>query len=329
MGSAITGLGMAVPDGRLTNEDLAQRVDVSPDWIVERTGIRERRVAGPGDTTLSLALAASKRALAHASVDASDLDQIIVATVTADNRFPSTACLLQSALGAGRTPAWDLAAGCSGFLFALSQADAAIQAGTADRVLVCGVDVLSRVTNYEDPKSCVLFGDGAGALVVERVEGRGDFGPFRLYSDGSEPELLWVPPDGHYLEMQGREVYRHAVEGLTRSIEEVLAALDPSEAERPILVPHQANGRILEAVARRLGFDPDRVVSNIDRYGNTSSGSIPIALCEAYEAGRLEPGDLVVVSAFGAGFAWGAGSFRWRLETPVVGLDDAKEAAHV
>lgn len=329
MGSTITGLGMAVPDGRLTNEQLAERVDVSPEWIVERTGIRERRIAGPDETTLSLAVVAATKALDHAAIEASELDQIVVATVTADNLFPSTACLLQSALGAGQTPAWDLAAGCSGFLFALSQAALTVEAGAADRMLVCGVDVLSRVTDYSDARTCVLFGDGAGAVVLERVEGRGDFGTFRLFSDGSEPELLWVPPKGRWLEMQGREVYRRAVDGVTKAVADALATADLTEADRPLLVAHQANGRILEAVARRLNWDPDRVVSNIDRYGNTSSGSIPIALCEAYEAGRLEPGDLVVVTAFGAGFAWGAGTFRWRLGAPEVDLAGARQAAHV
>lgn len=327
MGAAITGLGIGAPEGRLTNAELAARTGVSEEWIVERTGIYERRIAGAEETTSTLAVTAATQALELAGLDASVLDAIVVATITPDMQFPASACLVQAELGAHRAAAWDVAAGCSGFLFALAQVGAMVEAGAFERVLVCGADTLSRVIDYADARSCVLFGDGAGAVVVERVEGAGDFGRFTLRSDGSHPELLWIPPGGRYLEMQGREVYKQAVDGMAVTVSEVLSEITVTPEDRALLVAHQANGRILEAVARRLDWPPDRVVMNIDRYGNTSSASIPLALSDARSTGQLDAGDLVVMTAFGAGFAWGAGSVRWRIPAPApaaVGLEEAR-----
>ncbi|HYY44037.1 MAG TPA: beta-ketoacyl-ACP synthase III [Actinomycetota bacterium] len=311
MGAAVTGWGCAVPNKRLTNEELSQRIGLDEDWILERTGVKERRIAAEGQSTSSLAAQAGVRALEEAGLSGQDLDYIIVATVTGDYKFPATASLVQSALGAERAAAYDLGAGCSGFLYALAQAGSLIDSGAARRVLVCGADILSRITDYSDPRTCVLFGDGAGAVVVERFEGPSRIGPFVLRSDGSRPELLWIPPDDRYLRMQGREVYRHAVDGMARTVADVLRASGAKQEEVDLLVAHQANGRILAAVADRLGFSSDRVASNIDRYGNTSSASIPIALCEAVEAGTIGDGSVLVLAAFGAGFAWGAGVLVW------------------
>ncbi len=323
MGAAITGWGSAIPEGRLTNADLTERIDVSEDWIVERTGVRERRIAASGETTSSLASEAGRHALKESGVEAGDLDMVIVATVTPDYQFPAVASLVQTAIGATQAGAFDLAAGCSGFLFALAQAGALVDSGTAKKVLLCGAETLSRIIDYTDERSCVLFGDGAGAVVVEAVEGPSRVGPFTLHSDGSQPELLWVPPGEGALRMQGREVYRRAVDGMTRSVAETLekAKLDTSDVA--LVVAHQANARILDAVATRLGFPSARVVNNIERYGNTSSASIPIALCEALELDLLADGDNVVFTAFGAGLAWGAGVVRWGTGAGVRGNGNA------
>jgi 3-oxoacyl-[acyl-carrier-protein] synthase III len=311
MGAAITGWGCAVPEKRLTNAELVAGVeDLTEEWIVTRTGIKERRIASPEQTSSSLAVDAARRALAVSEVDPADLDMIIVATITPDFQFPATASIVQSALGS-RAGAFDLGAGCAGFLFALAQGAALVDSGTSRRVLVCGTDVLSRWMDYSDPKTSVLFGDGAGAVVLEARPGPSRIGPFKLYSDGARPELLWVPPGDRFLRMKGREVYRYAVDGMARAVRTVLdeVALSPSEAG--ILIAHQANARILDAVATRLDWPKERIISNIDRYGNTSSASIPIAICETVERGLLEDGDSVVMTAFGAGFAWGAGLVAW------------------
>jgi 3-oxoacyl-[acyl-carrier-protein] synthase-3 len=309
MGAETTGWGMALPEQTLTNKSLAASLDVSEEWIFERTGIVARRVAARGDTTASLAAAAGRQALATAGLDASELECVIVATCTPDTQIPATAPVVQSALGAFGAFSFDLNAGCSGFLFALAQADALISGGAARRVLVCGADVLSRVTDYSDARSCVLFGDGAGAVVLEEGEPR--LGPFTLSSDGSRPELLWIPPGEAFIRMNGREVYRRAVEAMTMSVVEILEAASLSVRDVALLVAHQANARILEAVAARLGLAEEQIAINITNYGNTSAASIPIALAEAAEAGRLDHDDIVILTAFGAGFTWGAGEVRW------------------
>ncbi|MGH2736478.1 MAG: beta-ketoacyl-ACP synthase III, partial [Actinomycetota bacterium] len=316
-GATITGIGVSVPETRLDNSELARRLSVSEEWIFDRTGISSRRIAAENDSTSSLALQAARRALTHAGITASDLDMIVVATVTPDYQFPAVASLVQHELGATRAGAFDLAAGCSGWLYALAQSKALVESGAARKVLVCGADVLSRVTDYSDPRSSILFGDGAGAAIVSAVDGPSDFGPFTLSSDGSEPELLCIPPGTPYISMQGREVYKHAVDAISGAVAEALDLAGVTRDERCVLVAHQANARILSAVARRLQWPEHRAVVNIDHYGNTSSASIPIALEEAMRSGQLEPGDLLVVTAFGAGFAWGAGTVRWRLEAPV------------
>jgi 3-oxoacyl-[acyl-carrier-protein] synthase-3 len=312
MPAAITGWGTALPPRTLTNADLASRLGVAEEWIVERTGIHVRHIAD-GQTTSSLAAVAGAEALARADADADadDIDAIIVATVTPDYRFPAAACLVQSALGAGHAAAFDLNAGCAGFLYGLAQATAMIESGAYRRVLVCGADVLSTITDYTDPRSCILFGDGAGAVLVEQVSEGGGLGPFDLRSDGDNPELLWVPNDTAMISMRGREVYRRAVDGMSRSVSTVLDESGATIDDVDLLVAHQANARILDAVAQRVGLPAEKVVMNIARYGNTSAASIPLALAEAIDTGMLREGDLVVLTAFGAGFAWGAGVVRW------------------
>lgn len=322
--ASITGLGTALPEREQPNSELAPRLDVSEEWIFERTGIRSRRIVAEHDSTSSLATTAGAAALAGAGMDADALDIVIVATITPDYQFPSAASLVQTALGARSAGAFDLGAGCSGWLYAVAQASALVDAGAAERVLVCGADVLSRLADPSDVGSCVLFGDGAGAAVVERTEGRSDFGRFVLHSDGSQPELLCMPKGGRFIQMQGREVYRRAVDAMTASVEKVLSEGGVTQDERPLLVAHQANARILEAVQRRLSWPSDRVVINIDRVGNTSAASIPLALEAALRRGLLNPGDLVVLTAFGTGFAWGAGLMRWRVPVTRLAADGSQ-----
>lgn len=310
MGAAITGWGAALPERTLDNAELAEGLDVTEDWILERTGIESRHIAGAADTASSLSIVAGAEALRRAGVEASDIDTVIVATSTADALIPGAAPLVQSALGT-RGSAFDLNAACSGFLYALVQASALIEAGMAERILLCGADLLSRVSDYTDVRSCVLFGDGAGAVVVEKVEAPSRIGPFKLYSDGTKAPLLRIPQGDPYLRMQGREVYRYAVEGMTRSVREVLESASLKPGDIDLLVAHQANARIIEAVAHRLGLEEGQALLNISRLGNTSAASIPLAMVEAVATGRLSDGDVVVLTAFGAGFVWGAGVVRW------------------
>ncbi|MGH2755707.1 MAG: beta-ketoacyl-ACP synthase III [Actinomycetota bacterium] len=311
MGVAVTGWGSAVPETVVSNADIGAQVDVEPDWIFQRTGITSRHIAADGQKTSELATDAARRALGVAGADAEMLDAIIVATVTPDLQIPATASLVQSSLGARRAAAFDLNAGCSGFLYALSQATAMVVSGQARRVLVVGADILSRVIDFSDPRSAVLFGDGAGAVVVERSIGRDRIGPFLLGSDGSEPDLLCIPRSTGLISMQGREVYRRAVEAMSDSIRDLSRAQGIELEEIDLVVCHQANARILASVADRTGLPEERFLSNISSYGNTSAASIPLALAEAADGGRLGPGDLVVLAAFGAGFTWGAGLVRW------------------
>ncbi|MPZ69598.1 MAG: beta-ketoacyl-ACP synthase III [Actinobacteria bacterium] len=311
MGSHVTGWGTCLPEGVLDNETLAVKVGVTPEWIVERTGISERRIVSDKETVSSLAAKASLDALSVAGLEPADIDTVIVATFTADYAIPAAAPLVASAIGATGAAAYDLNAGCAGFLYALTQADALVTSGSARRVLVVGSDVVSRYVDYTDARSCILFGDGAGAVVLEACEGPSRLGPFRLGSDGRDPELLWVRPETDLIEMQGREVYRRAVDAMTKSVREVLASSGLTVDDIDLLVAHQANARILAAVGARLGIDDAKVVTNIARVGNTSAASIPLALAEAERDGRIAQGDVVMLAAFGAGFAWGAGVVRW------------------
>ena len=326
IGSRISGVGIAVPEHELTNVEVGRRIDRDAAWIEARTGITSRRIAGEGETTAGLGIAASRRALDAAGVPAGHLDLIICATITSDLRFPATACLIQAALGS-RAGAFDLNAGCSGFLYALAQADAAVRAGAAQRVLVVGAEVLSRITDASDPDTSILFGDGAGAVVVEVAAEGPVLGPFLLFSDGSSPDLLFVDDATDTVRMQGREVYRAAVEGMTDSVRRLLASTGTGPDDVDLVIAHQANGRILAAVADRLGLPTGKMFSNISRYGNTSAASIPIALAEAAGSGVLEDGDLVVITAFGAGFVWGAGLVPWGRSGAAVPPSPDKEQA--
>ncbi|MGH2749394.1 MAG: beta-ketoacyl-ACP synthase III [Actinomycetota bacterium] len=327
-GSTITGIGVQVPTGELPNSELAARLSVSEEWIFGRTGISSRHVVGDSESSSSLGIAASQRALEHAGLVPSDLDTIIVATISPDMQFPATASLVQHALGATNAAAFDLGAGCSGFLFGLAQAKALVESGSARRVLVVGADILSRFADRNDARSIILFGDGAGATVVEGIDAPTEIGHFVLRSDGANPELLCLTHERPYIQMNGREVYRAAVAGMTSAVLDALDA-EGSSPEGTWLVAHQANARILEAVARRLEWPEGKVIVNIDQYGNTSSASIPLALDEAMRDGRLQDGDDVMLTAFGAGFAWGAGLIRWRIPSPVTRKEAEREALHV
>lgn len=309
-GTEIVGIGAAVPERELTNEELGAILGCEGSWIEARTGIRTRRIAGASETAATLGTAAAEEALRDAHLDGADIDLVVCATITPAWRFPATASLIQSALSS-QAAAFDLNAGCCGFLYALAQAESSIRSGAAARVLVVGAEVMSGITDYSDPKTAILFGDAAGAVVLEAREGSAPLGPFLLFSDGSRPELLHLDPATDKVRMEGREVYRAAVTSMAGSVEELLrrTATDPDDVR--LVIAHQANQRILEAVADRLGLPQHRMFSNIDRYGNTSSASIPLALCEAHHAGALAEGDLVVVTGFGAGFAWGAGLLQW------------------
>jgi 3-oxoacyl-[acyl-carrier-protein] synthase-3 len=328
MGAALTGVGTALPAKVLDNAELAQMLDVTEEWIFSRTGIRERRIASDSDSASSLATASGSMALDASGVAASDLDFVIVATCTPDYSIPATGPLVAAALGAKGAAAFDLNACCAGFLYGLAQATALIESGTAEKVLLCGTDLLSRNTDYTDPKTAILFGDGAGAVVVERIEGETRLGPFRLRADGSRPELLWIPPEKGLIEMEGREVYRNAVEAMTTSVRDILESARMSADDVDLLVAHQANARILRAVAERLAFPEERVMTNIARVGNTSGASIPLALGDAQASGMLVDDARVVLTAFGAGFAWGAGLVRWgagvEVEEPLVLTGDAR-----
>jgi 3-oxoacyl-[acyl-carrier-protein] synthase-3 len=318
--SVVLGTGSALPRRALGNNELAEMVDTSDEWIVERTGIRNRYVAGPDETTSSLATDSARRALEAAGVDAKSIDLIVLATATPDQTFPATATIVQDRLGCNGGIAFDLQAVCSGFLYALSVADSMLVSGAANRALVIGSETFSRILDWEDRTTCVLFGDGAGAIVLEAREEasnkpRGVLAT-KLRADGAYNQLLYV--DGGpsttgtvgKLRMKGREVFRHAVTNLTSVMFEVLEAAGVSMDEIDWLVPHQANARILEATAKKLGLSPDQVVITIDQHANTSAASVPLALDAAMRDGRIKQGDLVMLEAMGGGFAWGASLIR-------------------
>lgn len=326
----IVGWGMHVPQHRLTNDDLAQMVDTSDEWIRARTGIAERWIAEDGEATSNLALQAARQALDVARLNPPQLDLIIVATVTPDYSLPATACLVQDSLGANRAAAFDLSAGCSGFIYGLSVAAQLLKAGAYQTALVIGAETLSRITDWEDRTTCVLFGDGAGAVVLQAGENQGGVLSTVLGSDGSGGEVLMVPAGGsrypathdtvsermHFISMKGREVFRFAVRVLPAATRQVLQMAGLTLEDVNLLIPHQANQRIIDAAARSLNLPAGEVYSNLERYGNTSAASIPIALCEAAEEGHISPGDLVVCVGFGAGLTWGAAAIRWTRPQP-------------
>lgn len=311
MGAAVTGWGRALPAGILTNAQLSARLGVEPEWILERTGIESRAVASPLETTSSLSTIAGRKALDRAGVRPHEIDLVLVATVTPDYRMPATASLVQHALGANNAGACDINAACSGFVYALSHAAALVEAKTCRKVLVCGAEVLSRITDYTDAGSCVLFGDGAGAVLVEWVEGPTRLGPFILGSDGSDPELLHIDRVSGFVRMNGREVYRRAVSTMKSCVDTILEKTSLTLDDVDLVVAHQANHRIVTAVSEQLGARPGQVMSNIKMLGNTSAASIPLALAESSETGTLAVGDRVIVVAFGAGFTWAAGLVTW------------------
>jgi 3-oxoacyl-[acyl-carrier-protein] synthase-3 len=318
--SVITGTGSALPRTVVTNADLAGRVDTTDEWIVERTGIRQRYIAEPDETTSSLATEAARRALEAAGVEASQIDLIVLATATPDQTFPAAATIVQHNLGCHGGMAFDVAAVCSGFLYAVGVADSMLRSGMASRALVIGSETFSRILDWEDRTTCVLFGDGAGAIVLEAREESGDAPrgvlATRLHADGNHNELLYV--DGGVsttgtvgkLRMRGREVFRHAVVNLAEVLREVLSEANLTTADIDWLVPHQANARILEATARKLDMPREKVVVTVDQHANTSAASVPLALDTAVRDGRIKQGDLVMLEAMGGGFTWGASLVR-------------------
>ena len=318
----IAGTGSYLPEKVLTNDDLSKIVDTSDEWIAARTGIRERHVAAEGETTGDLAYHAAVRAMEAAGVEASELDLIVLGTTTPDLIFPSTACLLQHRLGANGCPAFDVNAACSGFIYALTVADKFIRSGSARTVLVVGAETLTRMLDWNDRGSCVLFGDGAGAVVLKADSDTGILST-HMHADGGKKELLWNPvgvsvgfkPGEHNagvkVLMTGNEVFKHAVKALDSVVEEALAANSLDRHEIDWLIPHQANLRIIEATAKRLDMPMERVIVTVDRHGNTSSGSVPLALDEAVRSGRVKRGQLVLLEAFGGGFTWGSALMRY------------------
>ena len=321
----ISGLGVAVPDTVVTNHDFEKVLETSDQWITERTGIKERRWSGPAVTLAELSKEAALKAMAQAGIGPMDLGAIILGTATQDRLLPSTACDLQALLGAKKAAAYDLSAACSGWLFGLTQAEGLIASGQSEHVLVVGAELLSRIIDKTDRTTAILFGDGAGAAVVSRAtDGRGFLSTF-IRSDGTLAELLWRPAGGaripisqavvddksHYIRMAGREVFKSAVLTMAEACDEALTRAGVTADQIDLLIPHQANIRIIQATADHAGIPMDKVMVNVDRYGNTSSASIPLALAEAVEQGRVKQGSLILLVAFGAGFTWGSTVVRW------------------
>ncbi len=314
----ITGLGVHVPERVVTNDDLAQAVDTSDEWIRERTGIRERRMAAEHEALTDIALPAAKLALADAGVDAREIDLVICATVTPDMMFPTASALIADELGMPRAAAFDLLAGCTGFVYAVAQAYGMLASGVAKKALVVGGDVLSKILDWSDRSTLVLFGDGAGAVVMEHVE-QGGFIGFELGADGGGGEFLWYPGSGsrHFdnpgalLKMNGREVFKFATRIMVYSAQQILAECGKTVDDIDVYIPHQANKRIIDYAADKLGVPMEKTVVNVERFGNTSSGSIPLALADAREEGRLRDGALVLMTGMGAGLTWGSALLEW------------------
>jgi len=327
----ITGWGMAVPERVLTNAELERTVATNDEWIVERTGIRERHVARDGETTSTLAVEAAWKALSVANLKPTDLDLIICATSTPEYIFPATACLVQDKLGAKRAGAFDLLAACTGFIYALNVAVQAIRSGSIKSALVIGAETLSRFVNWKDRNTCILFGDGAGAFILQASQEAGGVLSAVLHSDGSGGDFLSLPAGGsknpaseatvrsgmHYIHMDGREVFRFATRVMAQATREVIGSAGLQLQDVRWIIPHQANLRIIEAAARNLKMPLDKFIVNIDRYGNTSTASIPIAVCEAVADGRLKAGDKIILTGFGAGLTWGALATQWSGPLPV------------
>jgi 3-oxoacyl-[acyl-carrier-protein] synthase III len=315
--SVIAGVGSALPQRRVDNAELAERVDTSDQWIVERTGIRSRYIAAEGETTASLATDAARAALADADIGANEIDLIVLATATPDQTFPSSATKVQAALGINDCVAFDVHAVCTGFLYAVTVADAMIRAGSGRTALVIGAETFSRILDWEDRTTCVLFGDGAGALVLRAEDGDRGILATKLHADGRHNDLLFV--DGGpsttgtvgKLRMKGREVFRHAVVNLADVLREVLSAANLGPDDVDWVVPHQANARILDATAKKLNLPSEKVVVTVDRHANTSAASVPLALDAAVKDGRIRRGDIVVLEAMGGGFTWGAAVLRY------------------
>jgi 3-oxoacyl-[acyl-carrier-protein] synthase III len=315
--SVIAGVGSALPARAVSNAELAAQVDTSDEWIVERTGIRNRHIAAPEETTATLGADAARAALAHAGIDAAEIGLIVLATSTPDQTFPSSATKVQALLGIDDCVAFDVQAVCTGFLYALGVADAMVRGGTAETALVIGSETFSRILDWEDRGTCVLFGDGAGAVVLRAEEGERGVLATKLHADGRQNELLYV--DGGpsttgtvgKLRMKGREVFRHAVVNLADVLGEVLDAAGLQASDVDWVVPHQANARILDATARKLGLSPDKIIITVDRHANTSAASVPLALDVAVKDGRIKRGDLLVLEAMGGGFTWGAAAVRF------------------
>lgn len=326
MNVRIAGTGSALPGKILTNAELEQMVDTSDEWITSRTGIKERRIAADGEYTSTFAAEAGRRALAMAGVQPEELDLIILGTVTPDFPFPSTACIVQDLLGATNATAFDLSAACSGFIFGLSIAEKYIRTGAAQKVLVIGAEVLSRIVDWQDRNTCVLFGDGAGAVVLEASDKDHSLLSTHTFSNGSYWNLLYQTGSGSrnpatssrtiderliFLTMEGNEVFKHAVRGMGEVAVRALDANGMSSSDISLLIPHQANRRIIDATAKRLEIDSDRLFTNLQKYGNTSSASIPIALDEANHRGLLKPGGKLLLVAFGGGFTYGSALINW------------------
>ena len=319
----ITGLGTNVPDRVMTNDELAQIVDTSDEWIRERTGIRERRFASDDEALTDIAMPAAVEALADAAVDASDVDLLICATVTPDMTFPTSSALLADALGMPKAAAYDLLAGCTGFVYAIAQAYGMLASGLSQCALVVGGDVLSKILDWEDRSTLVLFGDGAGAVVLERTENGGGFLGFELGADGAGGVNLWLPGSGSrhfddpekFVKMNGREVFKFATRVMVSLAEAILDECGKTIDDVDVYVPHQANVRIIDHAVKKLGVAPEKTVINVQKYGNTSSGSIPLALADAADDGRLEPGKLVLLTGMGAGLTWGSALIEWTHQT--------------
>jgi 3-oxoacyl-[acyl-carrier-protein] synthase-3 len=323
--AGILGTGHAYPEGILTNADLEKMVETSDDWITSRTGIKQRRKAAPGEYTSLFAVKAARQAIERARIDPSEIDTLICATVTPDQILPSTACLIQAELGANNAAAFDLVAACSGFLYGLTMANGLIRTGQSKRALVIGAEVLTQYVDYTDRSTCVIFGDGAGAAVLGPVEGERGILAARIRSDGRFAEHLYAPGGGtrlgstaetiaageHFFKMKGNELFKVAVRSMAEISREVLTEAEKSASDVDLFIPHQANQRITDAVARQLDVNLERVYSNISMHGNTSSASIPIALDECVEAGRVNDGDLVLLASFGGGVTWGGVLIRW------------------